>query len=186
MPDGLPFSYEVAWGAAMGGSHALHGASVRPDGTIRFMPSRGNSSRLQGTLRMLSQGAGGAGGGLVGGVVGPGTDLFGALLGDLPMPSRGAAFGSDALVTAPTRAMAIRFGMPLGAGDGADGHRAFVHIRNRDPSGHDRPSVTSLLSRVLGAPSAGPPGAYDSEVCQLLHVRPLCASLLAACCNAPC
>jgi hypothetical protein len=112
----------------------------------------------------------------VGGIVGPGADIFEALMSDLPV--RGAAFGGDALMP---RTMAIRFGATLGAHDGGDAQRAFVHIRGRGPPVHDRPSMTSLLSRVLS--SVASPGAVDPDASRALQVRPHCCTTLrcAAC-----
>jgi hypothetical protein len=166
MADGaLPFSYEVAWGAAMGGGGLANG-SIGPDGSFRLVRGPGRGGGAGGGVERIFDGNGGihmfsrANRGVGGSAAGIASMLF----GDMGPPGvpRAGTLGAGGV-----NRLTMRFtGLPLG--DAAGGHaQQFVHVRGVDPRGQERPITTSLLSRMLGM--AGPAGA-DSGL-ELLEAR---------------
>lgn len=167
IPDGAhPFSYEVAWGADMGGARVTNGA-IGPDGTFRFVPSvrgpgrgGGGVDRIFGPAGMLG-GAPGGGGGTAAGIAS-------MLFGDLGPPGAGGTRGGP-LGDGGMNRLTMRFGLPMGDDEGEPAQR-FVQLRGVDPRGQERPITASLLSRMLGM--AGP-GGEESNLLEVQLSTPL-------------
>jgi hypothetical protein len=148
MPDGaLPFSYEVAWGAAMGGG-TIANATIGADGTFRFNPTNRSTGRgAGGSVERILGPPGGFRMFSGGNTAGIASMLFGDLSG--AMGGRGGPLGDGVM-----NRLTMRFGLPFRE---EDGRQQLVTLRGEahwDPRG-ERPTTASLLSRMLGIADPG-------------------------------